>query len=115
MERETLTIDAAGKPMGRLASEIAVVLRGKHKPSFQPHMDCGDMVLVKNIDQMVLSGKKLDQKVYHRSTRYPGGIRTTSLKNLRSDNPEKLLKMCVRKMLPDVKFRGDMLKRLTVE
>ncbi len=82
IERHTHVIDATDQAMGRLASEIAGLLRGKHKPSFEQHIDSGDIVVVKNVKYMKLSGKKLDQKVYHRSTLHPGGIRTTSAKEL---------------------------------
>src|SRR5690606_26125387 len=80
--RETHIIDATDRPVGRLASEIATLLRGKHKTSFEPHIDGGDIVVVKNAKYMRLSGKKMEQKLYHRSTRYPGGIRTTQAKDL---------------------------------
>lgn len=113
--REEHIIDATDKVLGRLASEIAILLRGKHKPSFQPHIDSGDSVRVKNVKYMKLTGKKEFKKVYFRNTGYPGGIRTESLKDLINKNPEKLLKMCVRKMLPNNKLRPKLLKRLIVE
>ncbi len=115
IKRETQTVDATGKALGRLASEVAQLLRGKHKPSFVPHIDGGDFVVVKNISQLKFTGNKLDQKEYHRYTGYPGGIRTEKLKDLAVEDPEKLLKSCVRRMLPETKLRDRMLKRLTVQ
>lgn len=115
IKRDTHTIDATGKPLGRLASEIAVLLRGKHKPSYQPHIDAGDMVVVQNIQYMELSGKKEEQKLYHRNTGFPGGIRTESAKQLMKENPGKMLNTAVRNMLPATKLRKNMMKRLTIE
>lgn len=115
IERHTHVIDATDQAMGRLATQIAGLLRGKHKPSFEQHIDSGDIVVVKNVKYMKLSGKKLDQKVYHRSTLYPGGIRTTSAKELMENDPGKMLKMSVRLMLPETRLRTDQLKRLKIE
>ena len=114
MERETHTIDATGKSLGRLASEIAQLLRGKHKPSYQPHLDLGDTVVVTNVAAMQLTGKKVDQKEYHRATGYPGNLKTVGMKELYENEPAKLLRMSVRGMLPDNKLRNGMLKRLTI-
>lgn len=115
IKREQIIVDATDKPLGRLASEIAVLLRGKHKPSYQPHIDGGDIVVVQNVGHLVLTGKKGDQKQYHRYTGYPGGIRTESMGDLHEENPAKLLKMSVRLMLPDNKLRKNMMKRLIIE
>jgi large subunit ribosomal protein L13 len=113
--KETKVVDAAGKSLGRLASEIAVILRGKDKPSFEAHMLGGDAVRVTNVRQMKVTGKKERQKVYYRNTGYLGGIRTTLLRDLKQNAPDKLLKMTVKGMLPDNKLRNEMLKRLTIE
>jgi large subunit ribosomal protein L13 len=115
MERETHTIDATGKSMGRLSSEVAQLLLGKHKASFQKHKDMGDAVIVENVSKMVLTGKKLDQKMYYRHTFYPGNLKETSAKKLMQTNPQKMFKDCVRRMLPDNKLRPGRLKRLTVK
>lgn len=112
---EEHTIDATDQSVGRLASQIAVLLRGKNTPQFEPHMDCGGAVVVKNIQFMKFTGKKTEQKVYHRYTGYPSGIRTEQAKHLMEDNPAKVLRTAVRNMLPDVKFRTNMMKRLTIE
>lgn len=115
MKRTTHTIDAAGKPLGRLASEIAQILRGKNKPEFQPHLDCGDSVVVINAQAVKVTGKKATQKVYYKHTQFPGGIKTVLLKDLKSNNPARLLQMTVRGMLPDIKLRKEMMKRLTIQ
>ncbi len=115
IKREKHIVDATGLSIGRVATQVAILLRGKHKPSYQPHIDVGDFVTVTNLSKMRITGKKDDQKVYHRNTGYPGGIRTESFQNLRVENPEKLMKMTVRKMLPATKLRSGMLKRLTVQ
>jgi len=114
MERNTHTIDATGKIAGRLASEIAILLQGKHKVSYQSHIDGGDKVAVTNVKQMKFSGKKLAQKVYHRTTGYPGGIRTTQLKDLMANNPAEALRKVVLNMLPKNKFRPNRMKRLII-
>lgn len=114
IERTVHTIDATGQSLGRLASEIATLLRGKHKPSFMPHIDGGDIVKVVNVGEMKLTGKKMVQKEYHRATGYPGNLKTTSMKKLFEENPEQLLRQSVRGMLPDNKLRPQQLKRLNI-
>lgn len=93
-------VDAQGKTVGRLASAIANVLRGKHNPAFSPHLDAGDFVVVINAREVRFSGDKLKQKVYYRHTGYPGGIRSTSAEHLLAEQPEKVLKKAVAGMLP---------------
>lgn len=115
LQREEQTIDATDKSLGRLASDIAVLLMGKHRPSYEPHIDGGARVIVKNISFMKLTGKKAEQKIYYRNTGYPGGIRTTLSRDLLQNDPAKLLRMSVRKMLPDNKLRNNMLKRLIIQ
>lgn len=114
MERERHKIDATEKIAGRLASRIAVLLQGKNKPDYQPHIDSGDFVEVSNVAKMKFSGKKVEQKVYYRYTGYPGGIRTNKLKDLLLSNPANVLKRTVFNMLPKNKMREKMLKRLTI-
>ena len=113
MARTVHTIDAEDKIAGRLASQIAVLLQGKHKPSYQPNIDGGDAVHIENVGKMRFSGKKLEKKVYHRFTGYPGGIRTTRLSELFENRPEHVLRMMVQNMLPKNKLRNGMLKRLS--
>lgn len=115
MERTTHKIDATEKIAGRLASEIAVLLQGKNKASYEPHVDCGDIVEVSNVDKIKFSGKKLDTKVYHRTTMYPSGIRTKQLKDLMKDDPAEVLRKTLYNMLPKNKLRANMLKRLIIK
>jgi len=115
MERKIHTIDATGKVLGRLASEIAILLRGKHKPNFVPYKDMGDFVVVKNIEKLKFTGKKLEQKKYFRHSEYLGGVKEIPLKKLFQEKPEEVLKMAVFGMLPKNKLRANMIKRLKVE
>ncbi len=116
MERKLHKIDAAGKAVGRIASDIAILLRGKNKPEFQPHIDGGDIVEVANIDKVKFSGKKTDQKVYHHFSGYPGGLKTKKMSELIDNkNFADILRRAVREMLPPVRFRNAMLKRLIIK
>lgn len=115
MERQKHTIDATDRPLGRLASEIAMILRGKNKPEFQPHLDMGDIVEVDNVGKMVLTGKKMEQKKYYRHSGYPGGIKEERVEELFQNNPGEVLRRSVRRMLPDNKLRKNMLKRLIIK
>lgn len=112
--RELHKFDAAGKSVGRLATEIATVLRGKNKPEFERHIDCGDIAQVSNIGQLIFTGKKLAQKKYFRYSGYPGGLKETKMSDLAKENPSDILKRAVREMLPPVRFRNDMLRRLII-
>ena len=112
MERKTHKIDAKDKAPGRLASDIAILLRGKNKPSFEPHIDMGDIVLVENVDKMKLTGKKIEQKKYYSHSGYPGGLKEKSMEDLMDDNPEEVLRRAVFGMLPKNKLRAKQIKRL---
>lgn len=112
MNRQTHTIDATDKPLGRLATEIAIFLRGKHKPDFIPSKDMGDFVTVKNVDKIKVTGKKLKQKIYYRHSGYPGGLRQIPMETLFKRSPEEILKRAVWGMLPKNKLRAKMIKRL---
>jgi large subunit ribosomal protein L13 len=112
--REWILIDASGKTLGRLASEIAQILRGKHKPIYSPHLDVGDYVVVVNADQIAVTGRKLDQKMYYRHTGYPGGIRETNLRELLVRHPTDALKFAVRGMLPKNRLGRRMIKKLKI-
>jgi large subunit ribosomal protein L13 len=112
MERKTHTIDAAGKVLGRLASEIAVLLRGKQKPDFVPYKDMGDFVVVKNVEKIKITGKKLEQKKYYRHSGYLGGLKEIPLKTLFKERPAEVFKKAVLGMLPKNKLRAKMIKRL---
>ena len=115
MQRKTHTIDATGKVLGRLAAEIAILLRGKHKPDFAPYKDEGDFVVVKNIGKLKFTGKKIDQKKYYHHSGYLGGLKEKSLKELLKENPSEILKRAVWGMLPGNKLREKMIKRLKIE
>jgi large subunit ribosomal protein L13 len=114
IEREWYLVNAEGKTLGRLASEIAQVLRGKHKPIYTPHLDCGDYVIVVNADKVQVTGRKLDQKMYYRHSGYPGGIKSISLRNQLQKHPERVLQAAVRGMLPKNPLGRRMLKKLKV-
>jgi len=114
IERKWLLIDAEGKTLGRLASEVARLLRGKHKPTFTPFMDTGDYVIVINADKMVLTGKKLDQKLYRYHTGYAGGLKEIDYKTLMSKKPEKALELAVKGMLPKNALGRQMFRKLHV-
>ena len=101
VERKWYVIDAAGKPLGRVAAEAAVLLRGKHKPTFTPHVDCGDNVIIINCAQAVLTGKKLDQKLWQRHTGWIGNLKTTNYATLMAQRPEKAMELAVGGMIPN--------------
>lgn len=115
MERKTHSIDASGKILGRLASQIAILLRGKHKRNFQPNVDMGDFVIIKNIDKVRVTGRKMEEKKYFHYSGYPGGLRTISFKELFAKDPTKILKTAVFRMLPANKLRRIQIKRLKFE
>ncbi len=113
VQRETHQIDAAGKPLGRLASQIATLLRGKHKPSFQPHIDGGDFVEIVNADQVKVTGGKATQKMYHRHSGHPGGLKSeTYAERVARRGHEEVIQDAVYNMLPTNKLRAHMMKRL---
>ena len=102
--------DASGRVLGRLATEVAILLRGKHKPIFSPHLDTGDFVVVINAEKVMLTGKKLKDKLYHRHTGYPGGLKTTTAEQMLRKHPTRVVEYAVRGMLPKTKL-GDALFR----
>ena len=112
--RRWFVVDAQGQVLGRLASRIAMVLRGKNKPQFTPHMDTGDFVVVVNADQVRLTGRKLDQKVYYRHSGYMGGLKETPIRNLLKKKPEEILRHAVRGMLPKNSLGRHQLKKLKI-
>lgn len=112
MERETHTIDATNKALGRLSSQIAVLLRGKHKPDFSPHKDMGDFVIVKNVAKIRLSGKKMEKKKYFRHSGFIGGLKEVPLRKIFSSDPAKVLRKAVFGMLPKNKLRAKQIRRL---
>ncbi len=114
VHREWWVVDAKGKILGRLASEIAKIIRGKHKVYYQPDVDCGDFVIVINADKIRVTGKKLDQKIYYRHSGYPGGLKERSLKWMLENKPEEVIRLAVKRMLPKNKLGHRMLKRLKI-
>ena len=114
VERKWYVIDAEGMVLGRLASQVAAMLRGKHKPTFTPHCDCGDYIIVVNTDKLVLTGKKLDDKLYRHHTGYAGGLKETTYRVMMAKKPEFVLQEAVRGMLPKGPLGYAELKKLHV-
>ncbi len=114
VQRDWIVIDAAGKRFGRVITEVATLLRGKHKPYFTPHVDCGDYVVVINASKADFSGTKLNDKLYHRHTGYFGGVKSDKLSKLLENNPTKLYRLATRGMLPKTNLGKEMLKKLKV-
>jgi large subunit ribosomal protein L13 len=112
--REWFVVDAAGMTLGRLATQVATVLRGKHKPIYTPSIDCGDYVVVINADRVQVTGKKLDQKTYYRYSGYPGGLRSISLRNQMASHPDRVIEAAVKGMLPHNRLGREMIKKLKV-
>jgi large subunit ribosomal protein L13 len=111
---EWVHIDASGKTLGRLASAIADVLRGKHKPTFSPHFDCGDFVIITNADKFIVTGNKLDDKIYHSHSGYPGGHKQITLGKLIEKHPERVLEKAVKGMLPHTRLGAAQYGKLNV-
>ncbi len=114
VERKWYIIDAEGRPLGRVAAEAARLLRGKHKPVFTPHVDCGDHVIVINADKVILTGKKLEQKMYRHHSRYPGGLKEVKYRLFLSQKPEKAMMIAVKGMLPHNSLGRKALTKLRV-
>jgi large subunit ribosomal protein L13 len=114
IKREWYVVDAQGRTLGRLASEIAKILRGKHKPIYVPHLDCGDYVIVVNAEKVRVTGKKLDQKFYYRHSGYPGGLKSINLRDQLQKHPTRVLEAAVRGMLPKNRLGRAMIKKLKV-
>lgn len=114
VERKWYLIDASGQTLGRLASEVATLLRGKHKPEYTPHVDTGDFVIIINAEKIVLTGNKLDQKKYRHHSGYPGGLKETSYRELLNKRPEKAIEVAVRGMLPKNRLGRKLFTKLKV-
>jgi large subunit ribosomal protein L13 len=112
IERQWYVVDAEGQTLGRLASRIAPILKGKHKPTYTPHLDCGDYVIVINADKVRVTGRKLDQKLYYRHSLYPGGLKSISLRDQLDKHPDRVLMAAVKGMLPKNKLGRQMIKKL---
>ena len=114
IERDWYVVDAEGETLGRLASRIAPILKGKHKPIYTPHLDCGDFVIIVNAEKVRVTGRKLDQKLYYRHSGYPGGLKSISLRDQLNRYPERVLQAAIRGMLPKNKLGRRMIKKLKV-
>ena len=114
IERKWYVVDAKGQTLGRLASAVAVILRGKHRPDYTPNVDCGDHVIVVNADQVVLTGKKLQQKKYYSHSMYPGGLKVTSYQDLMAKKPEFVVTKAIAGMIPHNRLGRVQIKKLKV-
>lgn len=114
IERKWYVVDATDLPLGRLASEVAKVLRGKHKPTFTPFIDTGDFVIVINADKVALTGKKWEKKIYYHHSLYPGGLKQTTYDKLRAKEPELVVEKAIKGMLPKNTLGRDMYRKLKV-
>jgi len=115
IERKTHKIDATDQAVGRLATQVATLLRGKHKPEFQPHLDLGDIVEVVNMDKVKFTGKKRDQKEYYHYSGYHGGLKTNKMSEVFAKDPGEVLRKAVREMLAPTRLRKDIMKRLIIK
>jgi len=114
VERKWYVVDAKGKTLGRLASEVAALLRGKHKPQYTPHVDTGDFVIVINAKEVQLTGKKLANKIYYRHSGWPGGLKKTTAADMRNTRPERMIELAVKGMLPKTSLGRRQLRKLKV-
>lgn len=112
--RDWVVVDATDKTLGRLASQIATILRGKHKPSFSPAVDCGDYVIVINAEKIAVTGRRMDQKKYYRHSNYPGGLTETSLRDMLIKHPDRPIRFAVKGMLPKNRLGRKMIRKLKV-
>ncbi|MFA6172005.1 MAG: 50S ribosomal protein L13 [Patescibacteria group bacterium] len=115
IERQLHKIDASGKTVGRLATQVALILRGKNRPEYTPNLDEGGIVEISNMAKAKFTGKKLDQKKYFRYSGYPGGLKTLKMRDLMQKNPGDVLKRAVKQMLPANRLRNGMMKRLKIK
>jgi large subunit ribosomal protein L13 len=114
IERKWFVVDAEGLTLGRMATQIATILRGKHKPMFTPHVDCGDYVIVVNAEKINLTGKHMEELRYHHHSGYPGGLTSKTVAQMLSSNPERVVSEAVRRMLPKNNLGRDVLRKLKV-
>ena len=114
VERKWYVVDAEGKNLGRLSSQVAAILRGKNKPTYTPHVDCGDYVIVINAEKIEVTGKKRKEKIYKHHTGYPGGLREITFEKLQEKKPEEIIRHAVKGMMPNGKLGRQMYKKLKV-
>ncbi|KZZ85529.1 MULTISPECIES: 50S ribosomal protein L13 [Bacillaceae] len=114
VDRKWYVVDAAGKTLGRLSTEVASILRGKHKPTFTPHVDTGDHVIIINAEKIELTGKKLTDKIYYRHSQFPGGLKSRTALEMRTNYAEKMLELAIKGMLPKNSLGRQIFKKLHV-
>ena len=114
IERKWYVVDAEGKTLGRLATEVAAILRGKHKPTFTPHVDTGDHVIILNASKITLTGKKLTDKIYYRHSMHPGGLKSRTALEMRTNYPERMLELAIKGMLPKNSLGRQIFRKLHV-
>lgn len=114
IQRDWLVVDATNEALGRLATQIATLLRGKHKPTYTPSVDGGDFVIVVNVEKLRIMGKKADQKVYYHHTGYPGGIKATSYRMMHAKHPDRILRIAVKGMLPKNRIGRRLIGKLKI-
>ncbi len=114
VERKWYVVDAEDVVLGRLSTQVAVLLRGKHKPTYTPHVDCGDYVIVVNAEKIALTGNKLEDKLYQHHTGHPGGLKTRNAQKMLDTQPQKIVEMAIKGMLPKTKLGNDMYRKLFV-
>jgi large subunit ribosomal protein L13 len=114
LDKKWYVVDATGKTLGRLASQVAAILRGKHKPTFTPHVDCGDYVIVINADKVRLTGHKLQDKFYYTHSLYPGGLKKKSAREILNTKPERIIEIAVKGMIPHTRLGRAQLHKLKV-
>jgi large subunit ribosomal protein L13 len=114
VDKKWYVVDAEGKTLGRIASRIATVLRGKHKPEYTPHVDTGDFVIVVNSEKVTLTGNKWDQKNHYKHSQYPGGLKSKTYRELREKNPQEIIRHAVDGMVPNNKLGTKMMKKLKI-
>ncbi len=114
IQRKWYVVSAEGEVLGRLATRVATVLRGKHKPFFSPHVDCGDHVIITDIEKIVLTGRKMDQKMYYSNSGYPHGLKSANLRRMMEKHPEKVILHAIRGMLPHNRLGRQVIRKLKV-
>ena len=114
IERKWYVVDAGGQTLGRLATQIAMRLRGKHRPLFTPHLDTGDFVIVVNADRVRLTGKKMDKKIYVRHTGYMGGLKEVTARQMIDKKPEEMIRLAVKRMLPKTRLGNSQIRKLKI-
>ena len=114
IEKKWFVVDASGKVLGRLATQLATRLRGKHRPDFTPHLDTGDFIIVVNAEKIKLTGQKLDQKMYHRHSGYLGGLKSVDARTMLDKRPEDVIRLAVKRMMPKNKLARQQIKKLKI-